>query len=133
MALSRYRPKPELELMRAARRGDDKPQPARTRWQVLATDKGLHLLSLEPETGRMHQLRAHLSLLGRPIVGDAHYGGLAMLGGEPAPRLMLHACRLSGPHPSGGRFALMAQAPDDFTDVLRAAGGDLASALASAY
>lgn len=130
-ALARFRPRPELELMRAARPGDDKPQSARTRWRVVASAARLHVLSLEPETGRMHQLRAHLSLVGRPIVGDPHYGGLTMLGGRPAPRLMLHAERLAGPHPAGGRFSVMARAPEAFIDVLRAAGLDLAPNLVS--
>src|ERR1700760_1010297 len=115
--LSRYRPKPELELMRAARPGDDKPQPARTRWQVLASNGSAHLLSLAPETGRMHQIRAHLSLTGRPILGDPYYGGAPGLAGRPVPRLMLHAERLAVPHPLGGKFTVFAGMPADFRAV----------------
>jgi 23S rRNA pseudouridine1911/1915/1917 synthase len=47
------------------------------------------LMRLAPVTGRTHQLRVHLASLGRPIVGDTVYGG------EPAPRLFLHAAKLS--------------------------------------
>jgi RluA family pseudouridine synthase len=126
IALSRYRPKPELELMRAARPGDDKPQPARTRWRVLASTGTAHLLSLAPETGRMHQLRAHLSLAGRPILGDPYYGGATSLAGRPVPRLMLHAERLVAPHPLGGKFTVFAGAPADFRAVVSVAGLDLA-------
>jgi 23S rRNA pseudouridine955/2504/2580 synthase len=126
IALSRYRPKPELELMRAARPGDDKPQPARTFWRVLASNGTTHLLSLEPETGRMHQIRAHLSLTGRPILGDPYYGGATSLVGQSVPRLMLHAERLAAPHPLGGKFTVFAGSPADFRAVVSAAGLDLA-------
>jgi tRNA pseudouridine32 synthase/23S rRNA pseudouridine746 synthase len=125
--LCRYRPKPELELMRAARPADPKPQPALTRWRVLASLGGAHLLQLSPETGRMHQLRAHLSLIGRPIPGDPHYGGAATLKSEPVGRLMLHAWKLDLPHPAGRRLALKSPPPKDFLAVASAAGIDLAS------
>jgi 23S rRNA pseudouridine955/2504/2580 synthase len=120
--LARYRPKPELELMRAARPGDQKPQAALTRWRVLASQGTTHLLLLTPETGRMHQLRAHLSIAGRPILGDPYYGGAASLKGEPVPRLMLHAESLELPHPLGGRLALKSPPPKDFQAVLSVAG-----------
>jgi 23S rRNA pseudouridine955/2504/2580 synthase len=125
--LSRYRPKPELELMRAARPSDEKPQAALTRYRVLASAGSTHLLSLSPQTGRMHQLRAHLSLTGHPILGDPYYGGAGALKGEPVGRLMLHAKAIAAPHPSGGRFGLYAGEPPDFDAVLALAGLDLAS------
>lgn len=131
IALSRYRPKPELELMRAARPGDAQAQAALTAYRVVASAGTMHLLEAQPETGRMHQIRAHLSLLGRPIVGDAYYGGLAMVKGEVTPRLMLHAQRILAPHPSGGRFGVYADAPKDFRAMLALAGIDLASATAT--
>jgi 23S rRNA pseudouridine955/2504/2580 synthase len=124
-ALARYRQKPELELMRAARPGDD-GQSALTRWRVLSSAGTTHLMQLEPRTGRMHQLRAHLSILGRPILGDPYYGGQATLRGEPILRLMLHAWKLDLPHPSGKRLTLKARAPKDFLAVASVAGLDLA-------
>jgi 23S rRNA pseudouridine955/2504/2580 synthase len=126
-ALTRHRPKPELELIRAARPGDDKPMEARTGWQVLASSGAYHLVCMTPETGRMHQIRAHLSLTGHPILGDPYYGGASTVNGQPVSRLMLHAQRIAGPHPSGGRFSLYASAPADFEAVLALAGLDLAS------
>ena len=33
------------------------------------------LLKLSPKTGRTHQLRVHMSVMGHPIVGDTMYGG----------------------------------------------------------
>ncbi|MDZ4760685.1 MAG: RluA family pseudouridine synthase [Alphaproteobacteria bacterium] len=127
IALARYRPRPELELMRAARPGDGKPQEALTRWTLLASNGMHHLLSLAPETGRMHQIRAHLSLMGRPILGDPYYGGATTLRGEPVQRMMLHAVRIAAPHPSGGRFALYAAPPQDFAAALTIAELDLAT------
>jgi RluA family pseudouridine synthase len=122
IALSRHIARPGLELMRAARPGDQKPQTALTRWRVLASGGNAHLVELKPETGRMHQLRVHLSLVGRPILGDPYYGGASTLKGEPVPRLMLHAASLELPHPSGGRLTLKAPLPEDFRAVLSAAG-----------
>ena len=126
MPLSRHRPKRELELMRAARPGDEKPQAAVTRWRVLSSNGSAHLVSVEPQTGRMHQIRAHLSIAGRPILGDPYYGGAATLKGEPVPRLMLHAAELDIPHPGGNRLVVKAPPPRDFMAVLAAAGLDLA-------
>ena len=74
----------------------------------------------------MHQLRVHLASIGRPIAGDARYGGALMLAGQPVPRLMLHAAALSFPHPGGERMSLTAPVPDDFqalVDSLRSPAG----------
>ena len=126
VALSRFRPRPELELMRAARPSDRKPQPALTRWRVLGSAGAVHLVELTPETGRMHQLRAHLSIAGWPILGDPYYGGAATLKGAPVGRLMLHAHTLDLPHPGGGRLKLKSPPPKDFLLVLSVAGIDMA-------
>lgn len=75
------------------------------------------LLELTLETGRTHQARVQLAHAGAPIAGDALYGG------APAPRLLLHAHALGLDHPRGGRLALEAPAPDDFSEWLER--GDL--------
>jgi tRNA pseudouridine32 synthase/23S rRNA pseudouridine746 synthase len=54
-------------------------------------------VSLEPQTGRSHQLRVHLLTLGHPIMGDPLYGPESVRTG--ASRLLLHACELKLPHP----------------------------------
>ncbi len=95
---------------------------ARSRYRTIAHAPGAALLELSPETGRMHQLRVHLASIGRPIAGDARYGGALMLGGEPVPRLMLHAAALSFPHPAGGRKRVEAPAPSDFVDIAARVG-----------
>jgi tRNA pseudouridine32 synthase / 23S rRNA pseudouridine746 synthase len=72
-------------------------RPALTRWQVLAREGEHTRLALTPVTGRSHQLRVHCAASGFPIVGDALYGG------DPAPRLMLHAAALRFDHPLRGQ------------------------------
>lgn len=72
-------------------------RPSTTRWRSLATSAEQTLLLLEPLTGRSHQLRCHLAWLGVPIVGDPLYGR-----GRPVGRLLLHAARISFPHPVDG-------------------------------
>ena len=90
---------------------------ARTRYRTLAVGQGAALMELRPETGRMHQLRVHLAHIGRPILGDVRYGGGLTLGGEPVPRLMLHAAALEFPHPEGGRRRIEAPMPADMAEV----------------
>ena len=80
----------------------ERGRPSRTAWRVIARDVGSERtrLTLEPHTGRSHQLRVHLAAIGHPIIGDALYGPRAA---APAPRLMLHACELRFAHPVDGR------------------------------
>ena len=87
---------------------------ALTRCRVLAQCAGASLVELRPETGRMHQLRVHLAFLGHPILGDVRYGGGLTLGGQPVPRLLLHAAALRFPHPDGGERRIEAPWPADF-------------------
>jgi len=61
-------------------------------------------VSLKPVTGRQHQLRAHMALIGHPIVGDKKYGGdKGMPAEQIPPKLHLHARRLVLPHPITGK------------------------------
>jgi 23S rRNA pseudouridine1911/1915/1917 synthase len=86
-----------------------------TRFRVVRRFAAHALCEALPETGRQHQIRVHLALIGHPIVGDKLYGA-----GEPMfmracdegltpellaifdglPRHALHAHRLSFPHPA---------------------------------
>ena len=61
---------------------------ARTEYVRLAAQAEWSVVELFPQTGRTHQLRAHLAGIGFPIRGDKLYGG------SPAPRCLLHAQRL---------------------------------------
>lgn len=91
---------------------------ARSRYRTLAANAHAALVELSPDTGRMHQLRVHMASIGRPIAGDGRYGGALMLAGGAVPRLMLHAARLTFPHPEGGERRIEAPVPDDMRAVL---------------
>jgi tRNA pseudouridine32 synthase/23S rRNA pseudouridine746 synthase len=94
---------------------------ASTRYRTLAATPLASLVELRPLTGRMHQLRVHMAHIGRPIAGDARYGGAMVLGGQAVPRLMLHAQNLAFPHPNGGQETRIdAPLPQDFRDLLEA-------------
>lgn len=57
-------------------------------------------MSLKPVTGRQHQLRAHMAMIGHPIAGDNKYEGDQVLADSGIePKLHLHARRLVIPHP----------------------------------
>ena len=75
---------------------------SRTRWRVLSHDTAANAtrLVLEPVTGRSHQLRVHLQALGHPILGDPLYAHPEAF--NAAPRLLLHAERLTLFHPLSG-------------------------------
>lgn len=58
---------------------------AETHFTRLSDDGAVAVVALFPQTGRTHQLRAHLTGIGFPIVGDRLYGG------AEGPRCLLHA------------------------------------------
>jgi 23S rRNA-/tRNA-specific pseudouridylate synthase len=101
---------------------DEKGQRALTRLSVLAKGDGQALVLARPETGRMHQIRAHLAHTGFPIVGDSLYGSTVKL----LPHInALHAWMLALPRPEGGGSArAVASLPEYFVRVLDAAGID---------
>ena len=96
---------------------DDRPRqrvdrehgrPAVTRYRVLERNDGVTRISLEPLTGRTHQLRVHASHpqgLDCPIVGDRLYG-------RTARRLMLHARSITFVHPATGETLSLTCSPD---------------------
>lgn len=83
----------------------DGASPARLAWRVLARDPAAHtaLLAVALETGVKHQIRCQLAALGFPVVGDFRYGPMGKPA-HPVPvqdgrAILLHAARLSFPHP----------------------------------
>jgi 23S rRNA pseudouridine955/2504/2580 synthase len=69
-------------------------------------------VSLKPVTGRQHQLRAHMALIGHPIFGDNKYeGDKALPESGIEPKLHLHARRIVIPHPVAGEAAIDVTAP----------------------
>ncbi len=96
-------------------------KPSQTNWRVISHDtiRNATRVELEPVTGRSHQLRVHLQALGHPIIGDPLYGpelapekneGASPCGN--APRMYLHACSLTLPHPVNGEAVSFISRPE---------------------
>jgi 23S rRNA pseudouridine1911/1915/1917 synthase len=84
-----------------------------THFKTLKTTNNRALLEVQIETGRQHQIRAHLSWLGHPVIGDSRYG-------HDGQRLGLHALQLSITQPNTGkRLTIEIPPPDEFLDLLR--------------
>ncbi len=82
---------------------------AKTIFRVRKRFAGYTLLEAELKTGRTHQIRAHLTHLNTPIVGDEKYGNFSLNrewarpGAQPGlKRMFLHAYKLSLHHPVTG-------------------------------
>lgn len=79
-------------------------------------------VALWPLTGRTHQLRVHMQVIGTPILGDLKYGGpTAQISSEGIGQgLHLHARRLVVPHPGGrGRIDVVAPLPPHMRETWR--------------
>jgi RluA family pseudouridine synthase len=101
-------------------------QPARTLVRVRDRRPGASLLEVRLETGRTHQIRAHLAAVGHPLLGDPRYGHAAANAHARetwgTDRPLLHAWRLAFPHPVDGRGELVemeAWHEPDFARVFR--------------
>jgi 23S rRNA pseudouridine1911/1915/1917 synthase len=103
----------------------------RARWERKDAGGAVHRLALveaRPLTGRMHQIRLHLSHVGHPVVGDKLYGpggpGVYLRFLETGwtdelrevvwlPRHALHSCRLAVEAETLGRLAFESPLPED--------------------
>jgi 23S rRNA pseudouridine955/2504/2580 synthase len=94
---------PDGDRVRKARPGEqDVAQSAVTHYAVVdRAGQQAAFVSLKPVTGRQHQLRAHMAILGHPILGDEKYPSNIELPVGVDNKLHLHARRISFPHPSG--------------------------------
>jgi len=78
------------------------------------------LLRVRLETGRTHQIRAHLKAIGHPVAGDPEYGRAGALG---LARQFLHAERLEFDHPrTGAAISARSPLPPDLSAALEVAG-----------
>ena len=91
-------------------------KPAITHWRVIEKFGYVTLVECILETGRTHQIRAHMKHIGHPLFGDERYGGMEILRGERSSkykafinncfktcnRQALHACTLGFVHPVTG-------------------------------
>lgn len=130
--------------VRPARPGEAAGKPSVTGWRALERFGGegprsFTSVELRPRSGRLHQVRAHLALLGHPLAVDPDYGGAESLrardlapsasasASAPAPasndivldRVPLHAERLRFRHPGDGRsIEIVAPLPPDLARVV---------------
>ncbi len=104
-----------------------------THYKVLRRFKYVSLIQCNLETGRTHQIRAHMKYIGHPLFSDATYGGDKILQGVPngtyksfvenafklMPRQALHAKSLGFIHPETKEFLQFdSDLPEDFKSVL---------------
>lgn len=104
-----------------------------THYKVLKRFKYVSLVQCNLETGRTHQIRAHMKHIGHPLFSDAMYGGDKILQGTPngtyksfvenafklMPRQALHAKSLGFIHPTTKEFLQFdSDLPADFVAVL---------------
>lgn len=112
--LGRNRRAPEQMTVRAG-----SARAAITHFEVVEQLAGRALLRVRLETGRTHQIRAHLAAIDLPVCGDATYGVAGDLG---LRRQFLHAALLAFDHPDTGEALVFeSPLPDDLQAALRAA------------
>jgi 23S rRNA pseudouridine1911/1915/1917 synthase len=131
-------------LIKVGRRElDEGGLPARTDVEVLGhgrlREQPITLVRCRPRTGRTHQIRVHLSLIGHPVVGDKIYAVSeqefldVVENGRPVAELeaklglwrhALHARSLELPHPhSGERVVFRAPWPRELAELLELPAG----------
>lgn len=100
----------------------DRPRQARTHFWTVERLSRATLLGVRLDTGRTHQIRAHLTAIGHPICGDRRYGGIAFGKRLGLERQFLHSARLAFAHPTTGeRLAVESPLPEDLARALEAA------------
>ena len=108
-------------------------KPAVTHYEVIERFTYVTLVKCKLETGRTHQIRAHMKFIGHTLFNDARYGGDQVLKGttfskykrfvencfEICPRQALHAKTLGFQHPITGEYmSFDSEIPEDMTQVL---------------
>lgn len=121
--------------------GAEQPRKSRTDFRVLQRFDGHTLVEAFPWTGRLHQIRVHLSHLGHPVVDDEYYGAFGAIKQPPKAsalsvklqressglvgRQALHARQLELVHPmTGETLSFEAPLPEDLGRALRVLGGE---------
>jgi 23S rRNA pseudouridine1911/1915/1917 synthase len=100
----------------------DRARSAVTHFEVLERLPRTALLRVRLETGRTHQIRAHLAAIDHPVVGDPAYGGRKSGRRLGLTRQFLHASKLMFRHPlSGELLACESKPPAELSHALDAA------------
>ena len=124
---------PKNRLQMTVFEDDSQGKEAVTHFRVLERFRYVTLVECQLETGRTHQIRAHMKHLGHTLFNDARYGGNAILKGTNftkyrqfiencftlLPRQALHAKTLEFDHPiSGKRLKFDSELPNDINSVI---------------
>ena len=114
--------------------GSETGKSAVTHYRVIERFGYVTLVECRLETGRTHQIRAHMRHIGHPLFGDERYGGTEILRGERTAsykafigncmkvcgRQALHARTLGFSHPVSGRpMDFTSPLPDDMEQLLQ--------------
>lgn len=94
---------------RVVKEGTKEAKQARLTCRVLERSKTHSLVEIELETGRYHQIRAQLSAIGFPIVGDVRYGAKTEFG---AQQIALHHWKFVFMHPVKKEVIELCALPD---------------------
>ncbi len=123
----------DRRVVQAYPEGEGYGRHAVTHYKTLQQLRYVTLLQCNLETGRTHQIRAHLKHMGHPLFNDAMYGGDKVVKGTTfskykqfvencfkiMPRQALHAKSLGFMHPRSGIWVQFeTELPQDFKDVL---------------
>jgi 23S rRNA pseudouridine1911/1915/1917 synthase len=100
----------------------DRPREARTHFEIERSLPRTTLLRVTLETGRTHQIRAHMAAIGHPVCGDRQYGGGPCGKRLVLTRQFLHSAKLRFTHPAtGAPIACESKLPVDLLRALEAA------------
>jgi len=85
-----------------------------SRFALLLCGETSALLAVVPVSGRMHQIRRHLEMIGHPVLGDRRYGAGSLPGYNG---FALHSFRTIVLRPEAGALTVCAPLPDSFLDL----------------
>lgn len=108
-------------LKRGVEKGRKKIRGSReaiTEYRVLNAGDKFSLVEIKPKTGRMHQIRVHMSAIAHPVACDKVYGGKNVCCPAGASSQLLHAQSISFSYPEGRKLYFEAEEPESFSSLI---------------
>ena len=99
-----------------------------TRYEILVQGSGCSLLAVVPISGRMHQIRRHLEMIGHPVLGDKRYSGQLLPG---LTGFALHSFRTALAMPNDSTLVVCAPLPKELLDICEQRGIGVENLLAA--